>query len=201
MMKIGIFGGSFDPIHIGHAIIAQHIIGRGAVDRLWLMVSPLNPLKADNERHVADTDRLRMVEMVTRPMEGVETSAFEFTMPKPSYTIDTLNALQAKFPDDEFYLVIGADNWELFGKWRNSDEILAKYHVLIYPRLGYEVNIPIELQDRVRLIDAPIIELSSTQIRERLAQGLSVRYYIPDEVLAYIEQKNLYKTDHGEVDT
>ena len=201
MMKIGIFGGSFDPIHIGHAIIAQHIIGCGAVDRLWLMVSPLNPLKADNERHVADTDRLRMVEMVTRPMEGVETSAFEFTMPKPSYTIDTLNALQAKFPDDEFYLVIGADNWELFGKWRNSDEILAKYHVLIYPRLGYEVNIPIELQDRVRLIDAPIIELSSTQIRERLAKGLSVRYYIPDEVLTYIEQKNLYKTDHGEVDT
>lgn len=201
MMRIGIFGGSFDPIHIGHAIIAQHIIGCGAVDRLWFMVSPLNPLKADKERHVADTDRLRMVEMVSRPIEGVETSAFEFTMPRPSYTIDTLNALQAKFPDDDFYLVIGADNWELFGKWRNSDEILAKFHVLIYPRLGYEVNIPNELHDRVRLIDAPIIELSSTQIRERLSHGQSVRYYIPDEVLAYIERKNLYKTNHGEVDT
>ena len=201
MMKIGIFGGSFDPIHIGHAIIAQHIIGCGAVDRLWFMVSPLNPLKADKERHVADTDRLRMVEMVSRPIEGVETSAFEFTMPRPSYTIDTLNALQAKFPDDEFYLVIGADNWELFGKWRNSEEILAKYHVLIYPRLGYEVNIPSDLQDRVRMVDAPIIELSSTQIRERLSNGQSVRYYIPDEVLTYIERKNLYKTDHGKVDT
>ena len=192
-MKIGIFGGSFDPIHIGHAIIAQHIISSGAVDRLWFMVSPVNPLKADKERQVADTDRLRMVEMVSRPMEGVETSGFEFTMPKPSYTIDTLNALQAKFPDDEFYLVIGADNWDLFGKWRNSEEILAKYHVLIYPRLGFEVNIPDGLQDHVTLVDAPVIELSSTEIRNRLAEGQSVRYYVPDEVLGYIERKHLYK--------
>lgn len=191
-MKIGIFGGSFDPIHIGHAIIAQHIIGSGAVDRLWFMVSPVNPLKADKERQVADTDRLRMVEMVSRPMEGVETSAFEFTMPKPSYTIDTLNALQAKFPDEEFYLVTGADNWQIFNKWRNNEEILAKYHLIIYPRLGYEVNIPDELKDRVTLVDAPIIEMSSTQVRERLSQGLSVRYYVPDEVLGYIERKQLY---------
>ena len=191
-MRIGIFGGSFDPIHIGHAIIAQHIISSGVVDRLWLMVSPVHPLKVGTERQVADTDRLRMVEMVTRPMEGVETSAFEFTMPKPSYTIDTLNALQAKFPEDVFYLLIGGDNWQVFGKWRNSEEILAKYHVLIYPRLGYEVNIPDELKERVQLVDAPIIELSSTEIRERLAKGLSVRYYVPDEVLAFIERKQLY---------
>ncbi len=197
-MRIGIFGGSFDPIHIGHAIIAQHIIGSGAVDRLWFMVSPVNPLKADKKRQVADTDRLRMVEMVSRPMEGVETSAFEFTMPKPSYTIDTLNALQAKFPDDEFYLVTGGDNWQIFDKWRNSEEILAKYHLLIYPRLGYEVNIPDELKDRVTLVDAPIIEISSTQVRERLSQGLSVRYYVPDEVLGYIERKQLYRKSEQE---
>ena len=197
-MRIGIFGGSFDPIHIGHAIIAQHIIGSGAVDRLWFMVSPVNPLKADKKRQVADTDRLRMAEMVTRPMEGVETSAFEFTMPKPSYTIDTLNALQAKFPDDEFYLVTGGDNWQIFDKWRNSEEILAKYHLLIYPRLGYEVNIPDELKDRVTLVDAPIIEISSTQVRERLSQGLSVRYYVPDEVLGYIERKQLYRKSEQE---
>ena len=141
-MRIGVFGGSFDPIHIGHAIIAQHIIGSGIVDRLWFMVSPQNPLKAGKQRQVTDTDRLRMVEMVSRPMDGVETSAFEFTMPRPSYTIDTLNALQAKFPDDELYLVVGGDNWQVFDKWRNSDDILARYHVLVYPRLGYEVHIP-----------------------------------------------------------
>ena len=192
-MKIGIFGGSFNPIHSGHAIIAHHIISSGAVDRLWLMVSPVNPLKVGLEQQVADTDRLRMVEMVTRPLENVETSAFEFTMPKPSYTIDTLNALQSKFPDDEFYLVTGADNWVIFERWRNSKEILAKYHLLVYPRLGYEVVIPEELRDRVTLVDAPIIELSSTAVRERLAQGLSARYYVPDEVLSYIERKGLYR--------
>ena len=191
-MRIGIFGGSFNPIHSGHAIIAHHIITSGVVDRLWLMVSPVNPLKVDKEQQVKDTDRLRMVEMVSRPMEGVETSAFEFTMPKPSYTIDTLNALQAKFPDDEFYLVIGADNWVVFDRWRNSEEILAKYHLLVYPRLGYDVVIPEELRDRVTLVDAPIIELSSTVVRERLAKGLSVRYYVPDEVLGYIERNHLY---------
>ncbi len=191
-MRIGIFGGSFDPIHIGHAIIAQHVISCGAVDRLWFMVSPVNPLKVGKMRQVADTDRLRMVEMVSHPMDGVETSAFEFTMPRPSYTIDTLNALQAKFPDDDFYLVIGGDNWEVFSKWRNSDEILAKNHLLVYPRLGYQVNIPDELKERVILVDAPIIELSSTEIRERLAKGQSVRYYVPDEVLGYIERHDIY---------
>ena len=194
-MRIGIFGGSFNPIHSGHAIIAHHIITSGVVDRLWLMVSPVNPLKVDNERQVNDTDRLRMVEMISRPMEHVETSAFEFTMPKPSYTIDTLNALQAKFPDDEFYLVIGADNWVVFDRWRNNEEILAKYHLLVYPRLGFDVEIPEELRDRVTLVDAPIIELSSTVVRERLAKGLSVRYYVPDEVLSYIERNNLYTRD------
>ena len=199
-MKIGIFGGSFNPIHSGHAIIAHHIITSGVVDRLWLMVSPVNPLKVGHERQVSDTDRLRMVEMVSRPMENVETSAFEFTMPKPSYTIDTLNALQEKFPDDEFYLVTGADNWVIFDRWRNSEEILAKYHLLVYPRLGYDVEIPEELRDRVTLVDAPIIELSSTLVRERLAKGLSVRYYVPDEVLGYIERNKLYTRD-GEADT
>ena len=194
-MKIGIFGGSFNPIHSGHAIIAHHIITSGSVDRLWLMVSPVNPLKVDKKQQVAGTDRLRMVEMVSRPMEHVETSAFEFTMPKPSYTIDTLNALQAKFPDDEFYLVIGADNWAVFNRWRNSEEILAKYHLLVYPRLGFDVEIPENLRDRVTLVDAPIIELSSTMVRERLARGMSVRFYVPDEVLGYIERNNLYTSD------
>jgi nicotinate-nucleotide adenylyltransferase len=115
-------------------------------------------------------------------------------MPKPSYTIDTLNALQAKFPDDEFYLVIGGDNWEVFGKWRNSEEILAKYHILVYPRLGHEVVIPEDLRDRVQLVNAPIIELSSSQIRERLRRGDSVRYYVPDEVFNYINRNHLYNS-------
>ena len=200
-MRIGIFGGSFDPIHAGHAIIAHHIISSGVLDQLWLMVSPMNPLKAGKKQLVVDTDRLRMVEMVTRQLDHVETSAFEFTMPRPSYTIDTLNALQEKFPNDEFYLVIGADNWVAFDRWRNSKEILAKYHLIIYPRLGYEVTIPDELLGRVSLVDAPIIELSSTMVRERLAQSKSARYYVPDAVLEFIEHNHLYQLNHGEIDT
>lgn len=191
-MRIGIFGGSFDPIHSGHAIIAHHIITSGMVDKLWLMVAPINPLKAGKKQLVTDADRLRMVEMVTRPLEDVETSALEFTLPRPSYTIDTLNTLQAKFPDDEFYLVIGGDNWQVFDKWRNSEEILARFHVLVYPRLGSEVNIPDELRERVLLVDAPIIELSSTVVRERLAAGKSIRYYVPDDVAQYIDRHQLY---------
>ena len=152
-MKIGIFGGSFNPIHSGHAIIAHHVISSGEVDSLWLMVSPINPLKVGQVAQVSDADRLRMVEMVSRPLEGVETSAFEFSMPRPSYTIDTLNALSAKFPDDEFYLIIGGDNWQVFGQWRNSEEILSKYHVLIYPRLGYDVNIPEEEEIHARALE------------------------------------------------
>ena len=194
MRRIGIFGGSFNPIHNGHAIIASYIMQHGGLDQLWLMVSPQNPLKQPHEM-AGELHRLRMTEMVSHRIDGVETSAFEFTMPKPSYTIDTLNALQAKFPDDEFYLVTGADNWVIFDRWRNSEEILAKYHLLVYPRLGYDVVIPEELRDRVTLVDAPIIELSSTMVRERLAKGLSARYYVPDEVSSYIERKGLYRLE------
>ena len=135
MRKIGIFGGSFNPIHVGHALIASYIVENCGLDSLWLMVSPLNPLKEDKEM-MSDYHRLRMCELVSRRLQNVITSAFEFDLPKPSYTIDTLNALQEKFPDDEFYLVIGADNWCLFDKWKDGDQIIEKYHILIYPRRG-----------------------------------------------------------------
>jgi nicotinate-nucleotide adenylyltransferase len=191
MSRIGIFGGSFNPIHVGHAIIASYIIESGAVDSLWLMVSPQNPLK-DGSDMASDYHRLRMTELVSRRLDGVSTSAFEFDLPKPSYTIDTLNALQAKFPDDEFYLVIGADNWCLFDRWKSGDEIISKYHVLIYPRRGYDIVIPKKYSDRVAVIDAPLIEISSTQVRERLAQMKSVSFYLPESVERYIKKNKLY---------
>ena len=191
MRRIGIFGGSFNPIHVGHALIASYIVESGAIDTLWLMVSPQNPLK-ENSGLASDYDRLRMTELVSRRIENVTTSAFEFDLPKPSYTIDTLNALQAKFPDDEFYLVIGADNWCLFDKWKNGEEIIAKYHILIYPRRGYDIVIPENYSDRVKIVDAPLIEVSSTQIRERLAQMKSVSFYVPETVEKYIVENKLY---------
>ncbi len=191
-MNIGIFGGSFNPIHIGHALIAGHIIESGVVDRVWLVVSPQNPLKPQSSL-ADDVHRLRMTELVSRRLEGVTTSAFEMQLPRPSYTIDTLTALQEKFPDDNFHLIIGADNWALFDQWRESEKILSRFHVLIYPRLGYEVDIPATLADRVKLVDAPIIEISSTEIRRRLAAKQSITFHVPEAVEEYIHANNLYR--------
>ena len=191
MRRIGIFGGSFNPIHNGHAIIASYIMQHGGLDQLWLMVSPQNPLKQPHEM-AGELHRLRMTEMVSHRIDGVETSAFEFTMPRPSYTIDTLHALQDKFPDDEFWLVIGADNWAVWDRWRSHDEIIQQFHVLIYPRLGYEVSIPDTLTDRVRVVNAPIIELSSTTVRELLSHGQSIAFYVPADVEQYIIKHQLY---------
>ena len=191
MSKIRIFGGSFNPIHVGHALIANYIVENSDLDSLWLMVSPLNPLK-EGSTMASDYHRLRMTELVTRRMERVITSAFEYDLPKPSYTIDTLNALQAKFPKDEFYLVIGADNWCLFDRWKAGDEIISKYHILIYPRRGYDIVIPEQYRDRVAVVDAPLIEISSTQVRERLSQLKSISFYVPESVEKYIIDNMLY---------
>lgn len=191
MRKIGIFGGSFNPIHVGHALIASYIVENSDIDTLWLMVSPQNPLK-ENSSLASDYHRLRMTELVSRRIENVITSAFEFDLPKPSYTIDTLNALQAKFPDDEFYLVIGADNWCVFDRWKAGEEIITKHRVLIYPRRGYDIVIPEKYSDRVSVVEAPLIEVSSTQVRERLAQLKSVSFYVPEAVERYIIENNLY---------
>ena len=191
MSKIGIFGGSFNPIRVGHALIANYIVENSELDSLWLMVSPLNPLK-EGSTMASDYHRLRMTELVTRRMERVITSAFEYDLPKPSYTIDTLNALQAKFPKDEFYLVIGADNWCLFDRWKAGDEIISKYHILIYPRRGYDIVIPEQYRDRVVVVDAPLIEISSTQVRERLSQLKSISFYVPESVERYIIDNMLY---------
>jgi len=190
-MKIGIMGGSFNPIHVGHAIIANYMIQNSGIDQLWLMVSPENPFKS-GQQMASEMHRLRMTEMVSHHLDGVETSAFEFTLPRPSYTIDTLNALQAKFPEHEFYLIIGADNWVAFDRWRSPQEIVEKYHIIIYPRQGYDVEIPEELKGRVELVDAPLIEVSSSYIRSQLADLKNMCFYLPDEVNEYIVRNKLY---------
>lgn len=190
-MKIGIMGGSFNPVHIGHAIIANYIIQNTGLDQLWLMVSPENPLKVGKEM-VSEFHRLRMVEMVSRQLDKVETSAFEFSLPRPSYTIDTLKALKDKFPQHEFYLIIGADNWAVFDRWRSPEEIINGFHIIIYPRLGYNVVIPDKYKERVTLVDAPVIEVSSTTIRKELAQLKNQIFYLPESVYEYIVMNHLY---------
>ena len=190
-MNIGIMGGSFNPIHVGHAIIANYIIQNTDIDQLWLMVSPENPFKT-GQAMVNEGQRLRMVEMVSRRLDNVITSGFELTLPRPSYTIDTLNALKAKFPSDDFTLVIGADNWAVFDKWRSHDEIISNFKIVVYPRVGYDIVIPSQMSDRVLAVDAPVIEVSSSKIREQLSMGHDMRFYMPDEVYDYILRNNLY---------
>ncbi|MBR5102988.1 MAG: nicotinate-nucleotide adenylyltransferase [Muribaculaceae bacterium] len=193
-MKVGIFGGSFNPIHIGHAIIANHVIAHSDLDQIWLIVAPRNPLKEPDDNGY-DLHRIRMTELVSRQLDGVETSSFEFSLPKPSYTCNTLKALSEKFPNHEFSLIIGADNWALFKKWKNWKEIIQNHDILIYPRLGYDVTIPQEFEHRVKLTNAPIIGISSTQIRKALANGESMRFYLPDNVYNYILQHKLYQNE------
>lgn len=190
-MKIGVFGGTFNPIHIGHAIIASYIAQNSELDAVWLMVSPQNPLKNVNNG-ATDEDRLKMVKCVADKLDNVQISDFEFSLPRPSYTYSTLNELKKSYPDDEFTLIIGSDNWCKFDKWKNFREIMDNHNILIYPRKGCAVNIPREYSNNIKLIDAPIIELSSTQIRENLKERKNMSFYLSDEVYEYILENNLY---------
>ena len=192
-MNIAIFGGSFNPIHIGHAILANYIVQNTAAQSVWLMVARQNPLKQGHDQGY-DIHRLRMTEMVSRRLHGVITTAFEFSLPYPSYTINTLDALAAKFPEHKFSIVIGADNWAVFSKWKDWQRIIAQYGVMVYPRRGYDIAIPEEYAHRVTAIDAPMIEVSSTYIRESIAQGKDVTFLVPHDVLRYIEAHGLYRS-------
>ena len=191
-MKIGILGGSFNPIHTGHAILANYITQHTDIEQLWLMVSPQNPLK-DNLAQSYDVHRLAMAELVARKCDNVITSGFEFTLPRPSYTIDTLRALKEKFPQHEFVLIIGADNWTVFNLWKNPDEILKSHKIMIYPRQGFDIDIPVELAGSVTKLSSPIIELSSTYIREQLKNSMNMNFYLPQDVYKYILEHKLYR--------
>lgn len=191
-MKIGVLGGSFNPIHIGHAILANYITQCTDIEQLWLMVSPQNPLKSELPQSY-DVHRLVMTELVASKCDNVITSGFEFTLPKPSYTVDTLKALREKFPQHEFVLVIGADNWQNFEKWKDWQEILDKHNILVYPRMGSEIVIPDDLCNKVEKLDSPIIEISSTYIREQLKKGKNMNFFLPKDVYRYILENNLYR--------
>ena len=191
-MKIGILGGSFNPIHIGHAILANYITQYTDIEQLWLMVSPQNPLKSQLPQSY-DVHRLAMTELVAKKCDNVITSGFEFSMPKPSYTVDTLTALRSKFPQHEFVLIIGADNWSNFDKWKDAETIIAHHNIMVYPRLGFEIEIPEELKDKVTKLDSPIIEISSTYIREQLKNNRNMNFFLPQDVYRYILENNLYK--------
>lgn len=191
--KIAIFSGSFNPIHIGHLALANYICESNWIDELWFMVTPHNPLKEVRDLE-SNTLRLDMVQLAIQGYPKFKASDFEFALPQPSYTINTLDALKEKYPEYEFYLLIGADNWDLFDKWKDSDKLISKYNLLIYPRVGHTINKE-NLPEHVYYIDSPVIEVSSTFIRENIEKGKDFRYFLHPNVYSFIKDKKLYTNE------
>lgn len=192
-MKIGIYGGSFNPIHKGHTSLASAILTQGLVDELWLMVSPLNPLKQGHEGEIAEYGhRVRMAEIAAEGVKGLRVSDFESRLPVPSYMYNTLDRLRHEYEGKEFVLVIGADNWRNFHRWYRVEDILKEYGVLVYRRPGFEMDEE-GLPESVKVVDTDLYDVSSTQIRETIRNGESAEEWLEKGVSAYIEKYGLYK--------
>jgi nicotinate-nucleotide adenylyltransferase len=187
-MKITLYFGSFNPIHNGHLAVAQKVLDEKMSDELWLVVSPQNPLK-EEEALWPEADRLAMVQLAIEGKEGIKASDYEFHLPRPSYTYQTLRRLKQDFPEHSFNVLIGGDNLEAFDRWRDHQKILDEFGLIVYPRPGYE-NEELVHHPNVTLLEAPLLDISSTEIRNRLRKGLSLVPLVPQGVADYILTKN-----------
>jgi nicotinate-nucleotide adenylyltransferase len=194
MKKIGLFFGSFNPIHIGHLILANYILENSDMDELWFVVSPQNPFK-DKKSLLKDHNRLDMVQLAVKNYPNMRASNVEFSLPQPSYTIDTLTYLGEKHPDYSFSLIMGEDNLNGLHKWKNADLLLKNYHIIVYPRIfESEKKDPEYLRhENISLVKAPVIELSATEIRNMIKAGKNVRPMLPPEVFDYLDGSSFYK--------
>ena len=190
-VKIGLFFGSFNPIHIGHTAIANYIVEYSDVDEVWFVVSPHNPLKK-KATLLNDTQRLELVDLAIGDDKRFRSSNIEFTMPKPSYTIDTLTYLTERYPNDSFTLIAGMDNLDVFTKWKNYEQILENYTLAVYPRPGCGGNDLLN-HNSISVINAPQMEISSSFIRQAIKEDRNVSYFLPKEVWSHIDKYNLYK--------
>lgn len=190
-MKVGIFSGSFDPVHIGHAMIANYLSQFCGLDEVWLMPSPLNPLKQDAPPAPLSC-RMDMARIVARKCHKVVVSDFEHSLPLPSYTYRTLRALRDRYPVHDFSLVIGSDNWRDFHLWRNHDDIIREFPVIVYPRPGFEAAG--EMPPGITLLgEAPQSLISSTFIRAGIAARKNMNFFLDPEVVDYIKTHSLYE--------
>ncbi|MEC5394838.1 nicotinate (nicotinamide) nucleotide adenylyltransferase [Bergeyella sp. RCAD1439] len=194
MKKIGLFFGSFNPIHIGHLILANYILEYSDMDELWFVVSPQNPFK-DKKTLLNDHNRLDMVELALKPYPKMRASNIEFSLPKPSYTIDTLTYLREKHPDHAFALIMGEDNLKNLHKWKNAETLIAQHQIIVYPRLTSAETTENSFRNHpnVTLVKAPIIELSATEIRAMIKEGKNTRPMLPSEVFDYLDGSHFYK--------
>lgn len=180
-IRTGIYGGSFNPIHNGHIAIARAMTTRAGLDEVWLVVSPQNPLKPAGSL-LADEKRLLMAQTAVSGIPGVTATDYEFHLPRPSYMWNTLQSLSRDFPERDFTLLIGADNWAVFHRWYRADDIIAHYPIAIYPRTGYPIDTA-SLPPNVKLIDTGLYDISSTQVRELIACGDDITGLVPDSVV------------------
>lgn len=189
MRRIGLYSGSFNPIHHGHVMLANYLVEFSDLDELWFVVSPQNPLKKKVDL-MDDYDRLKMVELAIGDDPRMKASDIEFSMPQPSFTINTLRALSAQYPEDQFVFICGMDSLEGFPRWKEYQAILDNYELLVFPRKGYDggelLNHP-----HVKVLETPIIEVSSTFIRRCMKEGKDVRHFMPEKAYRYLVENDL----------
>ncbi len=192
-MKIGLYFGTFNPIHAGHLIIANHMAEYSGLDQVWLVVTPHNPLKKKSTL-LDDHHRLQMVFLATEDYPKLKPSDIEFRLPQPNYTINTLAHLQEKFPAHEFSLIMGEDNLNSLHKWKNYEVILQNHDIYVYPRINTEIiNNDVAAHARINRIEAPVIEISSTFIRNSIKENKNVRPLLPEKAWQYVTHNLFYK--------
>jgi nicotinate-nucleotide adenylyltransferase len=190
MVKTGIFGGSFNPIHNGHISLARQLKEMAGLDEVWLMVSPQNPMKQQTNL-LCDEARLQMARLALKNEPGIIVSDYEMRLPKPSYTWLTLQALSRDYPERQFVLMIGGDNWAIFDKWYHAADILRNYQIVVYPRRD-EQPVRKEQPASVTILEAELLDISSTEIRQRIREGRSIQKMVPPSVEAFIKQEGYY---------
>lgn len=192
-MKIGLYFGTFNPIHIGHFIIANHLVEYSDLGQVWFVVTPQSPFKVKNSM-LDNHHRLEMVYRATKDYPKLRPSNIEFGLPQPNYTINTLVYLQEKYPEHQFALIMGEDNLKSFHKWKNYELILEGHDIYIYPRLSEgHIETQFNSHPKIHHVDAPIMELSSTFIRNSIKEGKNVRPMLPEHVWKYLDEMNFYK--------
>jgi nicotinate-nucleotide adenylyltransferase len=189
-MKIGLYFGSFNPIHHGHLIIASHVANETELEQVWFVVSPQNPFKQNNTL-LNEYHRLHLVKIAIEGENHLRATDIEFKLPKPSYTIATLQYLEEKYPEHVFSIILGSDSFQNLDKWKNAEVIMNRYSIFVYTRAGFEVRK--DLPVKYTVLDAPVLQISSTHIRELVRQGKSIRYLVPDKVKEEIENNHYYR--------
>lgn len=185
-IRTGLYGGSFNPIHNGHIAIARQMIEKAGLDEVWFMVSPQNPLKERNTL-LDDAKRLEMARKALEEQPRLKACDYEFALPRPSYTWHTLQSLWRDYPDREFVLMIGADNWAHFGRWYHADDIMRTCNILIYPRRGYNVD-ALSRPARAQLVDTGLYDVSSTEIRQLIKEGRDISRLVPADIVDMAEK-------------